>query len=127
MPLGLRDQFIPSVLYNNLLLVPPAATHTDPFQAIPIADVKSVYIFDNDQDLCFSFGSNTARDLDKFGCFEKNSNTLFVLDSNGSMGYVLNYTAKSIKNGFIKVTLIDKKDENIEFIHNLINENAINS
>ncbi len=92
-----------------------------------IADIKSAYVFDNDQDLCFSFGSNTSRDLDKFGCFEKNSNTLFVLDSNGRMGYVLNYTSKDIKNGFIKVTLIDKKDENIEFIHNLINENAINS
>ncbi len=97
------------------------------FYGNTIADVKSAYIFDNDQDLCFSFGSNTARDLDKFGCFEKNSNTLFVLDSNGSMGYVLDYTAKSIKNGFIKVTVINKKDENIEFIHNLINENAINS
>ena len=97
------------------------------FYGNTIADVKSAYIFDNDKDLCFSFGSNTARDLDKFGCFEKNSNTLFVVDSEGRMGYVLNYTSEAIKNGFIKLTLIDKKNENIEFIHKLINENAISS
>ena len=43
------------------------------------------------------------------------------------MGYVLNFNSSKVNNNEIKLTLLNKKDQNIAFIQKLINEKPSNN
>lgn len=58
---------------------------------------------------------------------KKSSNTLVVVDKEGRLGYFLNFNSKSMKNGSVKLTLIEPKDENLNFIQKIVDETPVSS
>lgn len=90
-------------------------------------EVQSAFVFDEKKDTRFTFGASGFHTLHDLGCFEKNKNTLVVVDKNGHLGYALDFNSKSINNGVIKLTRVDKMDVNVDFIQKLINEKPASS
>jgi hypothetical protein len=96
------------------------------FSNSPI-EIKTAYVFDKEKDLRYSFGNSFRHSLSEIGANDRNSNTLVVVDKLGQLGYCLNFTSKSMKNGFVKLTLIEPKDENLDFIKKIVNDTPVNS
>ena len=86
-------------------------------------EVISAFVFNEKKDIRYSYGSNSIRPISSLGVHEKDPNTLVIIDKEGKMGYVLNFNSLKIDNNEIKLSLLNKKDQNIAFIQKLINEN----
>ncbi len=90
-------------------------------------EVVSAYVFDEKKDVRYSYGLNSSRPLSSLGVNEKNPNTLLIIDREGKMGYALNFNSTKIKNNQIELALLNKKDQNLNFIQKLINEKTIDN
>lgn len=90
-------------------------------------EVLTAFVFDEKKDTRFTFGGSGFHTLQDLGCFEKNKNTLVVVDKNGHLGYALDFNSKSIQNGSVKLTRVDKMDVNVDFIQKLMNEKSADS
>lgn len=88
-------------------------------------EIVSAFVFDKKKDTRFSFGKDAKHSISQLGCYEGNSNTLVVIDSYGRLGYISSFDNNSIKDGKLKVNLIDKSDENIDFLQKIINGKTI--
>lgn len=92
-----------------------------------VSEILTAYVFDEKKDTRFTFGDSGTHTLQDLGCFEKNKNTLVVVDKNGHLGYVLDFNSEAIRNGVIKLIGVDKMDVNVDFIQKLINEKPASS
>ena len=92
----------------------------------PVEIIKA-YVFDEKKDTRFSFGLIKNHKINDLGCFDENKNTLLVIDREGKLGYVLNFNSSKISNGILRLTLLDQKDEKLDFIEKLIHETSIES
>ena len=90
-------------------------------------EIASAHVFDEKKDARFSFGASSGHQLSDFGCFDKNPNTLVVVDKTGRLGYVLSFNSSKVQNGIVKMTMVDKNDVNVDFIQKLLNEKTANS
>lgn len=90
-------------------------------------EIRTAYVFDKDKDLRYSFGANCRHSISELGVNEKSSNTLVVVDKEGRLGYFLDFNSKSMKNGSVKLTLIEPKDENLNFIQKIVDETPVSS
>ena len=90
-------------------------------------ELISAFVFNEKKDISYSYGSNSIRPISSIGVHEKDPNTLVAIDKEGKMGYVLNFNSSKINNNEIKLTLLDKKDQNIAFIQKLLNEKTANN
>jgi hypothetical protein len=90
-------------------------------------EVLSAHIFDEKKDTRFSFGLGSSHSLREFGFFEKNENTLVVIDRKGKMGFIKSLDNQDFNHGVLKLTLVDKQNVNVDFIQNLINEKTVSS
>jgi hypothetical protein len=86
-------------------------------------EIISAFVFNEKKDIRYSYGNNSTRPISSLGVYEKDPNTLLTIDKEGKMGYVLNFNSSKINNEEIKLTLLNKKDQNIAFIQKLLNEN----
>lgn len=84
--------------------------------------IVKAYIFDDKNNVRFSFGENHIHSMDRFGWFDKNPNTLIAIDSEGHIGYVQNFNSSHIKANFIQLNRISSEDDNIEFLKKIISE-----
>ena len=90
-------------------------------------EIISAFIFNEKKDIRYSYGRNSIRPISSIGVHEKDPNTLVTIDKEGKMGYVLNFNSSKVNNNEIKLTLLNKKDQNIAFIQKLINEKPSNN
>ena len=90
-------------------------------------EIISAFIFNEKKDIRYSYGRNSVRPISSIGVHEKDPNTLVTIDKEGKMGYVLNFNSSKVNNNEIKLTLLNKKDQNIAFIQKLINEKPSNN
>lgn len=90
-------------------------------------EIISAFVFNEKKDIRYSYGSNSVRPISSIGVHEKDPNTLVTIDKEGKMGYVLNFNSSKVNNNEIKLTLLNKKDQNIAFIQKLINEKPSNN
>ena len=100
--------------------------HFSFFNNQPI-EIISAFIFNEKKDIRYSYGRNSIRPISSIGVHEKDPNTLVTIDKEGKMGYVLNFNSSKVNNNEIKLTLLNKKDQNIAFIQKLINEKPSNN
>lgn len=84
--------------------------------------IVKAYIFDDKNNVRFSFGENHIHSMDRFGWFDKNPNTLIAIDSEGHIGYVQNFNSSHIKANFIQLNRISSEDDKIEFFKKIISE-----
>ena len=92
----------------------------------PVEIIKA-YVFDEKKDTRFSFGLIKNHKINDLGCFDENKNTLLVIDREGKLGYVLNFNSSKINNGILRLTLLDKKDYQLDVIAKLIRETSSES
>ena len=90
-------------------------------------EIISAFVFNEKKDIRYSYGRNSVRPISSIGVHEKDPNTLVTIDKEGKMGYVLNFNSSKVNNNEIKLTLLNKKDQNIAFIQKLINEKPSNN
>ena len=90
-------------------------------------EIISAFIFNEKKDIRYSYGRNSIRPISSIGVHEKDPNPLVTIDKEGKMGYVLNFNSSKVNNNEIKLTLLNKKDQNIAFIQKLINEKPSNN
>jgi hypothetical protein len=95
--------------------------HFSFFKGQPV-EILSAFVFNEKKDIRFSYGNNSIRPISSLGVYEKDPNTLLTIDKEGKIGYVLNFNSSKINNEEIKLTLLNKKDQNIAFIQKLLNE-----
>ena len=90
-------------------------------------EIITAYVFDENKNTRFSFGLVKGHKINDLGCFDGDKNTLLVVDREGKLGYVLNFNSSKINNGILRLTLLDKKDQKLDFIEKLIQGNSIES
>ena len=90
-------------------------------------EIISAFVFNEKKDIRYSYGRNSIRPISSIGVHEKDPNTLVTIDKEGKMGYVLNFNSSKVNNNEIKLTLLNKKDQNIAFIKKLLNEKPSNN
>ncbi len=100
--------------------------HFSFFNNLPV-EIISAFVFNEKKDIRYSYGRNSVRPISSIGVHEKDPNTLVTIDKEGKMGYVLNFNSSKVNNNEIKLTLLNKKDQNIAFIQKLINEKPSNN
>ena len=88
-------------------------------------NIKSAYVFDQNLNLRFSYGSDYKHIIQSLGFNKDNENVLITVDESGNLGYVLKFDEFSFDKEKLKLTRVDKKDINLAFIQKLLNESAV--
>ena len=97
------------------------------YQNNAIVEAISIFVFDKDKDVRFTFGYNGSHNITQFGFHKKDKNTLFIIDREGDIGYVSDFSESDIQNGRVKITRLSKKDVNLTQLQKLIDESRIDS
>ncbi len=85
-------------------------------------EIVNAFIFDQTNNVRYSFGDNYRHSLDQLG-FDKNSeNILMVIDRNGELGYHLKLDDLAIESGQIKLRKVGRSQQNAELFKKLLNE-----
>lgn len=84
-------------------------------------EVVSAFVFDKKKDTRFSFGKEAKHSISQLGCYDKNTSVLVIVDNFGRLGYLSGFNSNTIIDGKLKVNLIEKNDENIDFLQKIIN------
>lgn len=88
-------------------------------------NIKSAYVFDQNLNLRFSYGSDYKHIIQNLGFNKGNENVLITVDESGNLGYVLKFDEFSFDKEKLKLTRVDKKDINLAFIQKLLNESTV--
>ena len=88
-------------------------------------NIKNAYVFDQNLNIRFSYGSNYKRIIQSLGFNKGNENVLITVDESGNLGYVLKFDEFSFDKEKLKLTRVDKKDINLAFIQKLLNESNV--
>lgn len=88
-------------------------------------NIKNAYVFDQELNIRFSYGSDYKHIIQSLGFNKENENVLITVDESGNLGYILKFDEFSFDKEKLKLTRVDKKDINLAFIQKLLSESTV--